>query len=410
LSLWTLAALFAASAVVVWLSGWRLAGYVDAVTRKTGLSQAFAGMLLLGGITSLPEVAAVSTSAAIGNAPLAVNNLLGTASINIVLLAVADIIYGRKALTAVAAQPAVLMQGVLSMLLATAVAMIATAGDVAIFGVGAGSLAVAIGGIGALWLSAGYQNSHVWEVVGQHEAAEAGTDRQGADDERSLARLILSLALCAVLILIAGFVLASSADAVATKTGLAAGMVGFVLVGLATSLPEISSITAAIRLRRYQMALGDIFGTNIFNMLLIFLADLVYRGEPVLAQSGRFEAIGAILAVFLTGIFIVGLLERRVRTIFRMGYDAFAAMLVFAVGLYNFVAVDRLSRPASAQASSAGSPCHISAVVNSHSTRLALMSALDRCRSFKVMVNQRSESRSASRKQPVSKRPECDVP
>ena len=83
MSLWMLGAIFAAAALVVWLAGTRLVGLVDGVSTKTGLGQAFTGMLLLGGITSLPELAAVSNSAAVGNAPLAVNNMLGTASMNL---------------------------------------------------------------------------------------------------------------------------------------------------------------------------------------------------------------------------------------------------------------------------------------------------------------------------------------
>lgn len=95
----------------------------------------------------------------------------------------------------------------------------------------------------------------------------------------------------------------------------------------------MSSIVAAVKLRRYQLAIGDVFGTNIFNVLLIFLADAIYRGEPVLGQAGQFEAIGATLAVLMTGAFVVGLLERRDRAILRIGYDALAAILLFAGGL-----------------------------------------------------------------------------
>lgn len=329
-SLWQLISVFAISAGSVWFAGWRLAGYVDALAERTRLGHAFTGMLLLGGITSLPEVAAVSTSAAAGNAPLAVNNLLGTASINVLLLAMADLLYGRKALTAVAGRSATLMQGVLSMLLATAVAMIATIGDVDLFGVGAGALALAATAILALWLASDFEHRHVWEVVGETE----GEGEELRKDERSTGALTRRIGMCAFLILCAGFFLSSSADKIADETGLGAGMVGFVLVGFATSLPEVSSITAAVRMRRYQLAIGDVFGTNIFNIMLIFLADLVYRGQPVLAEAGQFEVLGAILAALLTGIFIVGLLERRDRTIFRMGYDAVGAVLVFALGLW----------------------------------------------------------------------------
>ena len=64
-------AIFAAAAGIVWFSGYKLAEYLDGIAGKTGLSEAFVGMLLMGTITSLPEIAAVSTSAYIGNAALA---------------------------------------------------------------------------------------------------------------------------------------------------------------------------------------------------------------------------------------------------------------------------------------------------------------------------------------------------
>jgi len=354
MSLWMLGAIFAAAALVVWLAGTRLVGLVDGVSTKTGLGQAFTGMLLLGGITSLPELAAVSTSAAVGNAPLAVNNLLGTASINLVLLAVADIIYGRDALTSVAAKPATLMQGVLSMLLASGVAMIATAGDVSILGVGAGSTGLALACAAALWISSNFEHRHVWEVVGGDEQTQAGRDREGAggdddeqDDQRNgqgthswtLRKLVFATVIVAAIILVGGFFLSTSADIIATKTGLASGIVGFLLVGLSTSLPEISSVTAAIRLRRYDMAVGDIFGTNLFNIALIFLADVIYVGEPVLSLAGRFELIGAILAIILTGVFVIGLLERRNRTILHMGFDSLASLLIFAGGVFMLIQV-----------------------------------------------------------------------
>ena len=335
--LWTLALIFAAAAAAVWFAGTRLSGYADAISTKTGIGKAFTGMLLLGGITSLPEVAAVSTSAAVGNAPLAVNNLLGTASINLILLAVADIIYGRDALTSVAATPATLMQGILSMLLASVIAVIATVGDVSLFGVGAGSTLLAVGCVAALWIASDFENRHVWEAVREDSRRDgngAGFTAEAAEEKRPLAErplrdLLVATTVTALLILVGGFFLSSSADAIASQTGIASGMIGFVLVGLSTSLPEISSISAAIRIRQYDMAVGDIFGTNLFNIALIFLADAIYRGPPVLSVAGKFEVIGAILPVVLTGVFIVGLLERRSRTVLRMGYDAFFSVLLF---------------------------------------------------------------------------------
>jgi cation:H+ antiporter len=330
LSLPLLLGVFTAAAALVWLAGTRLARYVSALAEQTGVGQAFLGMLLLGGITSLPEVAAVGTSAANGNAALAINNLLGTASINVLLLALADIVYGKGALTAVAARPATLMQGVLSMLLAATVALIATVGDVALFGVGVGGVFLATGAIGALAIAGQYEHRHVWEAVDGKQPKRGNVERH----EIPLHRLVLAIAACAAAILVAGFVLSASAEGIVARTGLAAGMVGFLLIGFATSLPEVSSIVAAVRMKRYQMAIGDVFGTNLFNVMLIFWADVIYRRGPVMAEAGGFEALGAILAVVMTGLFVVGLLERRDKTILRMGYDSLAAILTFGGGVW----------------------------------------------------------------------------
>lgn len=59
------------------------------------------------------------------------------------------------------------------------------------------------------------------------------------------------------------------------------------------------------------MAMRDIFGTNLFNIALIFLADLAYPGGPVLRQAGPFEAVASLLALVLTGIFILGIVDKR---------------------------------------------------------------------------------------------------
>lgn len=334
-------ALFAAAAVLVWIAGTRLTSFLNAIADLTGLGKAFTGMLFLGGITSLPEVAAVSTSAAIGNAPLAINNLLGAACVNLVLLAIADLVYGPKALTGVAAKPATLMQGVLSMLLAAMVAVFAAAGDISLGLFGAGSATLLVGAVAALWIASRFEHQHVWEIVedpGADDPEAVETDRERALQAQAkkgwpFKKLVTATVIAAAVILVAGVLLSTTADEMATRTGLDSAMIGFVLVAVSTALPEISSVTAAIRLRQYEMAVGDIFGTNLFNLALIFLADLIYAGEPILEIAGTFEVVGSLLAVLMTGIFLVGLLRRKPQAIFRMGHDSLLALIVFALGI-----------------------------------------------------------------------------
>jgi cation:H+ antiporter len=330
--IWLNLLLLCASAAAVWGACTKLASYVDGIADRTGIGKAFTGMLLLGGITSLAEISTVTTSAVTGNPALALNNLLGSAAINVLLLAVSDAVLGRDALTRVVAKPATLFQGVLGIMLLATVAAIVLAGDVAMLGVGIGSTALLLLCIGSIWLASGYEQRHVWTVVDQDSSDPVPADK--GDGDVSLRSLVIKTVLVSLIIVVAGFFLSQTGDALAQQTGLGSSLVGLVLVGFATSLPELSTILAALRLKRYEMAMGDIFGTNLFNIGLIFLADVAYREGPVLNQAGPFEAVASLLALVLTGIFLLGLLEREDKTVLRMGYDSLSAIAVFAGGLF----------------------------------------------------------------------------
>jgi cation:H+ antiporter len=346
-SLWVNLSIFAIAAAAVWWAGSRLTRYLDVIAEKTGMGEAFAGMLLMGGITSLPEIAAVSSSAFTGNAALATNNLLGSVSINVVLIAAADAVLGRDAITSTIGRPTTLMQGALVIIALALVVIAILVGDVSLGWLGAWPLALLIYTVFAFWMSSRYADHAPWRTrkrhdpdVGEDAKRAARADRRSYE-EMSLSKLVLRTVAVSFVILLAGFILSQSADAVSKQTGLGSGFVGLVLVAFATSLPELSSITTAVRLRRYEMALGDVFGTNLLTLGLIFLADVTYAGGPVLNQAGRFEAVAALLGLVLTSIFLIGLLERSNRTIFRMGYDALAALVVFGGGLVLLYLIQR---------------------------------------------------------------------
>lgn len=328
--LWINALAFLAAAAVVWVAGTRLTHVLDAVSAKTGLGQAFVGMLLLGGITSLPEVANVIASSAAGVPRLAVNNLLGSAAINVLLLALVDAFVGREAVTSVVAKPSTMMMCTLCMLVLAAVALAVATGDVAIAGLGLWPVVICAMSIGFFAMAAGYGRRAPWTV--RDGAAEA-VEKPTAPPAVALSGLVTRAAVAGAIIFAAGYTLSETGDAIAEQTGLGAGLVGFLLIGLSTSMPELSSITAALKIRRYEMAFGQVLGTNFVNLSLILLADAVFGGGPVINQLGRFEIVSALLGLVLIGVFQVGLLERRDSTVLRMGYDSLAVLVLFAGGV-----------------------------------------------------------------------------
>ncbi len=337
LPVWLLATAFVGAAVVVWFAGSHLARYVDAISDKTGIGSAFAGMLLLGGITSLPELGAVTTSSITGNAALAINNLLGSLSLNLVLLVVADALTKRTALTSIVSGPSVLLQGVLGIVLLLILTVAIATGDFAIGPVGLGSIVIAAGVILAMRLASQYGKRDPWRVDRAPDDAGTSVESYGAvshaAQELSVRALTVRTSLAALAVIGGGYLLSMSADGVAEQLGLDSGIVGLLLVGFATSLPELSTITAAVRLGRYEMAIGDVFGTNIFNLSIFLVADLFYDGGPVLGEAGLFEIVATLMAAVMTGLFVVGLLERRDRQLVRLGHDSFAVIAAFIAGL-----------------------------------------------------------------------------
>jgi cation:H+ antiporter len=201
--------------------------------------------------------------------------------------------------------------------------------------VGAWSLALAAVCLASFWLAARYERDAPW-TLSDAAQAEAAADDPRADDTRTedaTGVLVAKITVSALAIFAAGYSLAQTGDALAKQTGLGTGIVGFVLIGVSTSLPELSSITAALRIRRYEMAIGEVLGTNFVNIALILLADAVFAGGPVIDELGRFEATSALLGVTLTGMILIGLLERRNPTVLRMGYDSLAVVVLFAGGV-----------------------------------------------------------------------------
>jgi cation:H+ antiporter len=331
---------FFGGAGVVWLAGTRIARYADAIAEITGIGRIAIGLLLLGGVTSLPEIAVAIFSAMSGNPVLSIDNLLGGVAMQKAILAGVDGFIGKDALTVVAASPVMLLQAALSILTLLLVAAAIVAGDILFMGVGFWAWAILGAYAFSAWKISGAQGRMPW-IAENEDGSPASASRDTEQNASSsgnyqnggLIPTIVRTAVAAVIILAAGFLLSQTGDAIAAQSGLGQSFVGAVLLSLATSLPELSTVIASVRMRQYEMAISDILGTNLFNIAIIFLVDAVYAGKPVLNEVGSFSLFSALLGILLTTIYLIGLIERRNRTIGTMGVDSLAILACYGGGL-----------------------------------------------------------------------------
>ena len=338
LPLWSYGLVFCVGAVVVWIAGTHLSRGAEAVAERTGLGHAFIGALLLGGATSLPEIAATSSAAFLGNAPIAVNNVFGGIAMQVAILVIADAFYGRRALSAGARESSVLIEGVLLVLVLTVAATAISIGDRPLFGIGVWSAVVFVLVVGSLYLVKRYEAEPEWHateaaVPPDEQRAERG--RRQREQMRSLSngRLTLKILLAAAGVLASGFSVAKAGEQIAEQTGIGGSFVGAALMPLATSLPELSTTLAAVRIGAPILAISNIFGTNLFDAALLPIIDVAYRGGPVLNEVGRFAQVGALLGIACTSIYLIGILERRDKTVLRLGLDSILVLLTYAGGV-----------------------------------------------------------------------------
>ncbi|HXW07484.1 MAG TPA: hypothetical protein VD833_19770 [Vicinamibacterales bacterium] len=331
--------IFAAACMVVWIAGTRLATYADAISGRTRLSKAFLGLILLGVATSLPEIVTTITGALLDNARLVAGNLFGGVALQVAVLAIVDLIAVRGALTYFTPQPALLFQAVMLLLLLSIAIAGAAAGDpVSLFGFGLTPLVLLAGYVFTVRLSRpGDDHLPRWRATNApdeaQDSAASQRERSRAMDEVPTSGLYARSAVAALAILVAGWALAQAGDALSKQTGLSASFVGVALVAASTSLPELSTALAAVRQGNHQMAVSNILGTNCLEVALFVLADAAYRGGPILAQTDASALFAAATGMVVTAIYLLGLLERRDRTVLRMGYDSVAVLVAYAVGV-----------------------------------------------------------------------------
>lgn len=133
--------------------------------------------------------------------------------------------------------------------------------------------------------------------------------------------------------------LVESAQAVADQSALGSSFIGVTLLAASTSLPELSTTIAAVRLGAYTMAISNIFGSNLIMVLVLFPADIFYRQGEILHQADDTARLALLSGIFVTVIYVIGLLVKKKPRILGMGLDSVLVLTVYLASLYAFYSV-----------------------------------------------------------------------
>jgi cation:H+ antiporter len=320
---------FALTGAVIVVAGSRLTVYGDAIAERTGIGGLWVGSVLIAGATSLPELATDVSAVRIGVPDLAVGDLFGSSMANMLILAIVDLVLPRRQILR-----RVTLDHALAACLAIALTGLATAFVVlrhrpAIGGFGIGPLLLVV--IYALGTRAVYRHVKRARVepgpVAPERAAAAGATP-------ALRRAVAGYLVTAAIILVAAPAFARSAERIAADTGLGTTFVGAWLVGLATSMPELVASLSAVRMGALDMAVGNLFGSNGFNMAIFFALDLAHRGGPLFAAVDQAHVITGVFAMVLTSMGLAAVVYRAERRFAMIEPDSLAIVLGYVFGLW----------------------------------------------------------------------------
>lgn len=349
LPFWLLAVIFLAAAGAIWVAGIQLSRYTDVLAERLHLGAALGGLILLAITTNLPEVAITVSAAIQGDLSIAVGNILGGIAIQTAVLALLDLIgvRGATSLTYRAGSLSLIVEAaVVIAILAVVIAGSQMPANLVFIGLTPDTVLIAaiwvIGlvlvnraGKGMSWQEGGQAPGSQPEPMGHSRAMQEEIATSAGTSTAKAAVIFIAAALVT---LVAGVALERSGSAMAEQTGLSGILFGATVLALATSLPEISTGLAAVKMGDYKLAVSDIFGGNAFLPVLFLLATVI-SGKSVLPAAQSTDIYLTALGILLTLVYLLGLAFRPSRKVLGMGIDSLLVLILYGVGTAGLFAI-----------------------------------------------------------------------
>ena len=275
----------------------KAADYVDLIDKKTSLSGAFIGGIMLSAVTSLPELfTSLSSTLLLDEPGLCIGNILGSNIFNLSALAMLIVVFNRTFADAHIARS---HRSVLRLLLVAYAAL-------ALNMFGLLSFELFTVSITSVILLACYIASV------KHLSGEESDESEEDTNPLTLKQVLIRFFFVAVGIVVLSILISQVTDMLAEELNLGKSLAGALFMGVATSLPELSSTITLFRKKSFDIVVGNIVGSNIFNLIILSVADLCYTGTGLYDFSDP-KTVALLGFGFLAHPLALGVLKLRYR-------------------------------------------------------------------------------------------------
>lgn len=321
--------IFAASAAVVVLAAIKLADYGDVISARTGLGGMFIGTIFMAAATSLPELLTAANAIRNGVLSLTVGDIFGSSMFNMLLIALLDLAFHNMHVLRRVAISHAMSAGLAVFMMTMAIFFIIADLDITLGWVGLDSILLIIGYLFGMWL---IRNSRFSLAVESEVVDEAELAKM-----ISLRRAVIGYLACAGILVGVTPIMVRSAIGITEVTGLTSGLVGVILVAIVTSLPEAVTTVAAVKIGAFDLAVGNLFGSNIFNMIILAMIDVFYTQGSLFAQVNPTMVLAGMIGLVMTALAGLGNLAGVERRIWIIEIDALAIILAYGLGMWFLI-------------------------------------------------------------------------
>jgi cation:H+ antiporter len=324
---------FVVCTTLIVFSGSRLSQYGDVIAEKTGMGQTWIGVILMASVTSLPELITGISSVTVYNLPnIAAGDVLGSCMFNLVILAALDIGRRQAPISSLAHQGQILTAAFGIVLLGlTSIGILAADSIPALGWISIASfflLGLYLAGMRIIFR---YERRRISEFL-------SAVVEEGRYDHIPKSAAYRRFVLYAAIIVAAATYLPHIADEIATSSGLGRTFVGSIFVALATSLPEVVVSRAALRMGAVDLAVGNILGSNLFNIAILAIDDAAYLHGPILSHVSGSHTLTAVAAMTMTAVMMLALVYRSKKKILAISWESLGVFFIYAVtGLLLFL-------------------------------------------------------------------------
>jgi cation:H+ antiporter len=324
---------FVASGAVVVLAGIVLARSSDVIAARTRLGRVWVGSIFLAAATSLPELSTDIAAVRIGAADLAAGDIFGSSMANMLILAGIAVRPGVE-LFRRAARDHALSAALAIVMNSVAALAILSGSNTTLLGLEPGSLLLLLAYIAGTRML--FRHSVVAQRAGvtTELAGAAATPPEARGRPRlSLRGAIARFLVAALMIVLAAPVFAHAAARLAQLTGITTSLIGTWLVGITTSLPELATSVAAIRMGAVDLAIGNLLGSNAFNAIVFVPLDLAYGGASLFDALSVVHVMTALVGILMTAVALGAIIYRSIVPGAHLEPAAFLMMAIYLIGL-----------------------------------------------------------------------------